>query len=108
MSDDAHLDEVMDQLETAFGVVIRDCFGSLPPMLARYTATRLCETLRDELRGMRVTVPARNRVDAEAILRDWRDGLGLHQVMERNACSRATAYRYHPSRYPQAADSKAA
>lgn len=97
MSDDAHVHEVVQQLQEAFGEVLRDCFSSLQPSLAHYASVRLCEALQAELRGMRVTVPA-GRLDHEAITADWSAGLGIGEIMQRHGCSRASAYRYHPSR----------
>ena len=99
MSDDAHVDEVVDQVKAAFAEIIRDCFGEKsPPTLSQYVAARLCESWISELRGMRVSVPSSQRGRREAIASDWVAGFGLLEVMLRNNCSRATAYRYHPSR----------
>lgn len=98
MRDEAKAEDLVDELRGKFAEHIRECVAGLPPAQALQLADSLCTVWIESLAGLRVTHRALPSADGAAISRDWSDGLTLAEVMARHECSRATAYRYHPSK----------
>lgn len=103
MAEDVKADEVVEDLRSAFMVAIRDALRELPAHHALQLADGLCTVWLDRLAGLRVTHGAKPAVDGEAITEDWRRGLSLREIVHKHRCSRATAYRHHPSKARQPA-----
>lgn len=107
--DDVRAEEVVEALRARFATALCEALGDLPPAQAMQMADGLCTIWMESLAGLRVTHRAEptSCVDGAAIARAWHDGLQVTEIMRRHGCSRATAYRYHPTHMRRQARRKA-
>lgn len=106
MTEEAKAEDLVGDLREAFASRIRESARDLPAHQALQLADTLCSVWLDRLAGMRVTHRAKPPVDAERIAEDWARGLSVEEIVSKHRCSRATAYRSHPSKRKQAANTR--
>jgi hypothetical protein len=75
MADDIKVDELVDQIRESYAASIRIAEPGIPA----HAALQLADTL-------------------VAVQMDWRRGKPLQEIMRDHGCSRAAAYKYHPSK----------
>lgn len=98
MSERVRADDVVSQLRDAFAKGIAEILVGTPPSHALQAADHLCGIWRTVLAGVDVAMPARPKVDGPGIAEDWHRGLSVVEITLKHACSRRTAYNYHPNR----------
>lgn len=98
MADDIKVDELVDQLRDSYANSIRIAEPGIPAHAARQLADTLVAVQMEILAGKRVSYRAKAGIDGDAITEDWRRGKPLQEIMRDHACSRAAAYKYHPSK----------
>ncbi len=103
MADDIKADELIDQLRNSYADSIRVAEPGIPAHAAFQLADALVAVQLDVMAGKRVSYRAKAPINAEAITEDWRRGLPLQDIMKKHRCSRAAAYKYHPSKLRQSA-----
>jgi len=98
MAEDAKAEELIDALRESFARQIREVLHELPAHQALQMADALCAVQCDVLAGLRVRYRAKQAVDSNAVIEDWRRGVPLREIMQRHNISRSAAYKLHPSR----------
>jgi hypothetical protein len=98
MSDDVKADEVAAQLYEAFGKTIQQAVAGLPAHQALQLADTLCAVQQDVLAGLRVSYRSLDPIDGAAVAEAWARGASLREIMRDFRCSKASAYKFHPSK----------
>lgn len=99
MSEDAHISEVLPELQAAMRAVTRTVAPELGSTEREFLVGSMLDVVVNTLAGFRVLVPAaRQARQAEQIERAWREGASARDIARQHGVSLATAYRHHPSR----------
>ncbi|WP_293716334.1 hypothetical protein [Stenotrophomonas sp. UBA7606] len=98
MADDVKVDELVDQIRESYAASIRIAEPGIPAHAALQLADTLVGVQLEILAGKRVSYRAKAAIDGDAITEDWRRGKPLQEIMRAHGCSRAAAYKYHPSK----------
>jgi len=96
--EDVKAEDLVQQLRAQFAASIREAIAGVPAAQALQVADGLCTVWIEALAGLRVTHKALPVVDGAAITAAWRNERPLAEIMQCFGCSRATAYRHHPTR----------
>ncbi|WP_313645265.1 hypothetical protein [Stenotrophomonas sp.] len=103
MADDIKVDELVDQIRESYAASIRIAEPGIPAHAALQLADTLVAVQMEILAGKRVSYRAKAAIDGDAITEDWRRGKPLQEIMRDHGCSRAAAYKYHPSKFKRTA-----
>lgn len=99
MSEDAHISEVLPELQSAMRAVTRTVVPEIGASQHDFLADALLDVVINTLAGFRVLVPAaRQARQAEQIERAWREGKPAREIAREFGVSVATVYRHHPNR----------
>lgn len=98
MSESVKIEDLVDHLRDIYRRQLVTVMAGIPTHEALQLADALLQSQIEALAGMQVRYSAKPPVDGASITEAWRRGVPLKEIMGAHQVSRATAYRFHPSR----------